>query len=1219
MARANDDEIQHRRNTARFFTENRQISWVLLVAVIACGFYGFEKMPKRKDPNIPVRVATAITPWPGQSAEKIEQLVTRQVEQKIAENSHIHPLSKTTYGIRSLTLTGVSIVQVQLGEDVSDTQTPFNDIGLRLNSLNASLPEGAGPIQFNSGFGDTAALLLTVASPKERDVEVTLRARDIERAIRAVRAKLRASVADSRVAVVVVLPRSVSPEITRNGLRLFADYMQERGFGRDSRVIEGAGFAAIDFTVDASDEAVARFVTDFLQQRLGAPRFHPDAWDLALIHDPKDTLARLRSVVGDKYSYAELDDFTDLIMRELQSVPQVSIVQRSGVLQQQVWLSYSQEQLASYGLKPANLKQVLALRNTPFPGGVIPVDNMNVVIEPSGEFTSAQQIADVIISETSAGAPVYLRDVVDIHRGYQNPPQFLNYYTWRDSEGKWQRSRAISLAVQMHAGQQIGQFGAGIDQALAKLRTRLPEDLVIARTSDQPLQVSENIDLFMTALYEAIALVAVVALLGFWEWRSALLMMFAIPITLAMTFAMIYMLGIELQQVSVATLIIALGLLVDDPVVAGDAIKRDLAAGHPRLLAAWLGPTKLASAILFATITNVVAYLPLLLLTGNTEDFLHSLPIVMACALIASRLVSLSFVPLLGFYLLRPKRTPELSIEQRRTRGFSGVYCKVGTFAIEHRRAVLAASLLVLAGGAYLKAQLKDAFFPDDVQYLSYVDVWLRDDATLLATDAAARQAEQTIIDVAKAYGEAHPGRDGKPREVLQSIATFAGGGAPRFWFSVTPELNQLNYAQLLVRVADKDDTPRIAGAWQDALSAQIPGAYVDVRQLQTNPVEYPVAVRLYGRATVETAQEAQDIQTLRRLAREVRSILDSVPLSTRVRNDWGEESFTTRLDVDPDRANLAGISNYDVASSSTAAINGVPVATLLQGDKQIPVVAQLRLAERARLSDLNNLYVYSSENKNKVSLRQIASINYGMKTERIRRQEHFRMVTVFGFPVPGALSSEVIGPALAHLEAFGKTLPPGYTMEISGEYAKTTHGFGELLKVMMISVALIFAALVFQFKNAVKPLVVFAAVPYGIVGALVALYLMNTPFGYMAFLGIVALIGVIVSHVIVLFDFIEEMHGKGEPLRQALLDAGIVRLRPVLITIAATVLALGPLAIHGGPLWQPLCYAQIGGLIFATFATLLLVPVIYSIFVLDLGIVRWDGDVSSGKMPRPR
>ncbi|MDX1488480.1 MAG: efflux RND transporter permease subunit, partial [Acidiferrobacterales bacterium] len=166
MARPNDDDIQRIHNTARFFTENRQISCVLLAAVIAWGYYGFEKMPKRKDPDIPVRVATAVTPWPGQSAEKIEQLVTRQVEQKVAENSNIHPLSKTTYGIRSLTLTGVSIVQIQLDEDVSDTQTPFNDIGLRLSSLNANLPEGAGPIQFNSGFGDTAALLLTVASPK---------------------------------------------------------------------------------------------------------------------------------------------------------------------------------------------------------------------------------------------------------------------------------------------------------------------------------------------------------------------------------------------------------------------------------------------------------------------------------------------------------------------------------------------------------------------------------------------------------------------------------------------------------------------------------------------------------------------------------------------------------------------------------------------------------------------------------------------------------------------------------------------------------------------------------------------------------------------------------------------------------------------------------------------------------------------------------------------
>jgi multidrug efflux pump subunit AcrB len=276
-------------------------------------------------------------------------------------------------------------------------------------------------------------------------------------------------------------------------------------------------------------------------------------------------------------------------------------------------------------------------------------------------------------------------------------------------------------------------------------------------------------------------------------------------------------------------------------------------------------------------------------------------------------------------------------------------------------------------------------------------------------------------------------------------------------------------------------------------------------------------------------------------------------------------------------------------------------------GDKDIPIVARLRMEERAQLADMKNLYVYSSQTNTRVPLLSVATLGNFLETTRIRRREHFRTITVLAYPQPGVLTSEVINAILPKVEEFKKNLPPGYQLRIGGERAKQIDGFNNLKVVLLISVLGIYVALLVQFNNAVKPLLVFAAAPFGAVGALMALSIMHAPFGFMAFLGIVSLIGVIVSHVIVLFDFIEEMHHKGEPLEQALPDAGIQRIRPVLITVMATILALFPLALEGGPLWQPLCYAQIGGLAVATFVTLLLVPVLYSIFVLDLKIIRWD------------
>jgi Cation/multidrug efflux pump len=322
------------------------------------------------------------------------------------------------------------------------------------------------------------------------------------------------------------------------------------------------------------------------------------------------------------------------------------------------------------------------------------------------------------------------------------------------------------------------------------------------------------------------------------------------------------------------------------------------------------------------------------------------------------------------------------------------------------------------------------------------------------------------------------------------------------------------------------------------------------------------------------------------------------------VRDDWGEPAVTARLRVDPDRANLSGVTNLDVALSTAAAISGLSASSYTEKDKQIPIAVRLRMEERANVSDLQNTYVYAMSSNQRVPLRQVADIVPDVVTPKVARRNQFRTVTVSAFPIPGALPSQVLGPLMNKIDAFKNNLPPGYAMEIGGEYEEQVKGFVSSSAVMAISVALIYIALVVQFKSAVKPLLVFGAIPYGMSAAVAALALMGQPFGFMAFLGVASLIGVIVSHVIVLFDFIEEAHHHGRDLEDALIEAGIVRLRPVMITVGATVLGLIPLAMHGGPLWEPLCYAQIGGLSIATVITLVLVPLMYTVFVRDLKIV---------------
>jgi multidrug efflux pump subunit AcrB len=473
------------------------------------------------------------------------------------------------------------------------------------------------------------------------------------------------------------------------------------------------------------------------------------------------------------------------------------------------------------------------------------------------------------------------------------------------------------------------------------------------------------------------------------------------------------------------------------------------------------------------------------------------------------------------------------------------------------------------------------------------VDIWLPPDAPLGATDIVAEQAESVIRAEAERFGKEH-----KHDHVLKTLTTFVGGGGPRFWFSVEPERQQLNYAQIIVEVTDKHFTNELVGLLQTALSREVPGARVDVRQLETGkPVGIPVSIRISG----------SDAAELHRLSSELQAVLRAQPNAARVRDDWDEPTIMVRLQVDPDRANLSGVTNLDIALSSTAALSGLPVSTYRELDKQIPIAVRLRMEDRAALSDVQNTYVYSMTGNQRVPLSQVSKVTTEMTIPKIKRRNQFRTVTVSAFPIPGVLPSEVLSPLMPKIEEFQENLPPGYTLEIGGEYEEQVSGFKELTVVMAVSVMLIYLALVFQFRSAIKPLLVFGAIPYGMAGAVVSLAIMGQPFGFMGFLGVASLVGVIVSHVVVLFDFIEEAHERGEPLREALLDAGIVRLRPVMITVGATVLGLVPLAMHGGPLWEPLCYAQIGGLSIATFVTLLLVPVMYSIFVLDLKLIRWD------------
>ena len=631
---------------------------------------------------------------------------------------------------------------------------------------------------------------------------------------------------------------------------------------------------------------------------------------------------------------------------------------------------------------------------------------------------------------------------------------------------------------------------------------------------------------------------------------------------------------------------------MDDPVVAGDAINRELAAGQPRDVAAWLGPQKLARAILFATLTNCVAFLPLLLVQGKTGEFIWSLPVVVTASLVASRIVSMTFMPLLGYYVLKGQRGLEAGLTQAgRGATFARYYNGFSLWCLDHKAISLGVCLLVLGACVGCLPLIGTAFFPRDRHSVFTVNVYLPEGSPIRQTAA---ETQRVIAQIDKLEG---------PR--LRGFTTFVGAGGPRFWLSIVPEQRSDNYAQILVHTTDSAETSAIVQRLKRSLPAQCL-TRVTIEQLETGPpVGVPVQIRLFGDNT----------QTLRSLAAQLKDQLRTIPGTDNLHDDWDPEVLQLSLNIDPDRANLSGITNQDVAAVVHTGLSGYSPTQLRERDRMIPITLRLRSDERTRYEDLTNLAAVSSLTNQRVPLNQIAHFQTELVAPKTCRRDHQRCLTVKCDTVPGVLPSEVVRQIERRLQDLQPAWPQGYRYEFGGEKYEQQKGFASLTRALMMSLAAIYLVLVWQFNSVTKPLIVFAAVPFGLAAGMMGLLIFGASFGFMAFLGIASLAGVIVSHIIVLFDYIEDAHEKGQPLRRTVIDSALVRLRPVLVTVLATVGGLIPLALEGGPLWEPMCYVQIVGLLAATLVTKIVVPVLYVIFVEDLKIIRWEA--TEGIPPR--
>ena len=877
-------------------------------------------------------------------------------------------------------------------------------------------------------------------------------------------------------------------------------------------------------------------------------------------YDFGDTVAVLMAIHGNGYGYRELKDYAERIEAAIRRIRAVSKVKRIGEQKEEIEVSSSLDRLSQYSVQPEQVMKALEGRNIVHYAGAVPTQRGKPPIQTTGAFETEDQIRHVMVDVTKTGQPVYIGDLGNVERVYKDPTQYAR------SRGE----RAILLSVEMQEGNNIVDFGKELHASLDALRPLLPPDLKIDMVADQPRVVAERVRGFIREFGTAIASVILVTVVLL-PFRVALVSAVAIPVTISATFGLLNAFGIELHQVSIAALIVVLGMVVDDAIVIADNYIELLDHGCDRAEAAWRSASELAIPVLTATLTIICSFLPFLILSGATGEFIRALPLTVAIALTTSFIVAMLLTPLLcKFFIRKGLHSAERDPAKKRRSPLElmqAFYNRVIVVAMKVKPVAIACGVLAVAAGGFVLHRIPERFFPFAERDQFVVDVWLPEGWKVEATEAAVRRIEAVLR---------------QEKEVV-NYTSFIGSSFPRFYYNVNPQLPDKNYAQLLVSTESAEVTPKLVRALRPRLAQATPEARVFLSELQQGPVqEAAIEVRLTG----------DDERVLRHGGQQVAELLEHAPGSLDVHSDWREDAYRMKVNLREEVANRLGFTNATIGRELAGGFEGASVTTYWEGERDIAVALRLEPARRQTFNDIANTYVSSPVTGARVPLDSIAAVYPVWDPGRIVRRNGVRTLTIRSWAQGGKLPSQVleqIRPVTDKLP-----LPPGYRVWYGGEYENQNETFPEMVKALAISVVAIYLILMFQFRSVVDPLVVMAAIPLGLLGASVGLAITHNPFGFTAFLGIVSLGGVVVRNSIILVDYIRERVVGGDPIEKAAIEAGERRLRPIFLTTMAAAVGVTPMILSGSTMWSPLASAIAFGLVGSMFFTLIVIPVLY-------------------------
>lgn len=877
------------------------------------------------------------------------------------------------------------------------------------------------------------------------------------------------------------------------------------------------------------------------------------------------SVALLIGVSSPRSSYAELRRNLERIEDALRTVPGAGRIKRYGERRETIYVEADSQRMARYGAGLPEVVAALRQQNaTPY-SGTIKAGSLEVPLHARGRFTSLEEVSQqVVFTNPVTGAVARIGDVATVGRRLADADSLLRV-DGRDDP-------ALLLSVEMQPGHNIVTFGEGVRRALDGVRALLPADTKLHVINDQPGVVAEAVGHFIREFF--IALVAVVAVtLLLLPWRVASIAALAIPVTIAITFQALQLLGIELHEVSLAALIVVLGMVVDDAIVIADNYVEKLDEGLSRWDAAWRSAHELAVPVFTATIAIILAFAPLAwFITGSTGEFIVALPITVAIALATSFFVAMLLTPMLCHTFIRTGLKGQgASVGQAVLTRVQGGYARILVPLVRRPWLTLLAGVLSLPACLLLLPLIKQKFFPaaERAQFVIELDLPLG--TRLETTDALARRVEQTLA--------------GDPR--LTGYATFVGTAAPRVYYSFAPEFPRASYAMLLVSTKGNAETDAAVADYARRLAGLDPAARINVTRFQQGvPTEAPVEVRISG----------PELTVLRRLGDEVRAVFLQVPGAAQVRDDF-RDGFSLGLRVNSEVANRLGLSTSVIAAEVMAGFRGLAVTELWEHDAPVPIVLRLEGELRESFTELNTFMLRAPLTRASVPLHQVAEVEPEWSPAQIARRNGVRTLTVRANPTEDYLPSQVLAPIRAKLADL--KLPPGYRLEYGGEYEGQQETFGQMAGALVASVALIYLVLLFQFKSSRETMLVMLAIPLTGFGALGGLVLTRNPLGFTATVGLISLVGIVIRNSIILVDYADELRRReGVDAIAAVIKAGERRLRPIFLTSMAAAVGVLPMILSGSPLWAPLASVFSVGILWSMLMTLIVIPAVYALLM---------------------